>query len=88
MLLKTKRGISKTNSKRTQNEPQLSAQMREIRSKSELLDAALVPAGILDRRNAAGFEIVRTGGIRRIARKYKNSGNELEKYFKKKDMTF
>jgi hypothetical protein len=41
MLLKTKIGISK----RTQNEPQLSAQMREIEPKFEPFDIAHVPAG-------------------------------------------
>jgi hypothetical protein len=62
--------------------------MRETEPKFELIDIARVPAGDWIVGDAAGFEIVRTGGIWRIARKHNNSGNEAKKYLKTKEITF
>ncbi len=78
----------KTNSKRTQNELKLSAQMREIDSRPEFSDIPLVGGGGWIVRNAAGAEIVRLGETRRTARKHQNSGNKAKKYLKTKDITF
>ena len=64
MLLKTKKGTSETKLKRTQNEPQLSAQMRDIEPKFELFDTAHVPAGDWIVGDAAGNEIARLGETR------------------------
>jgi hypothetical protein len=88
MLMKTKKGMSETKLKRTRNEPQLSARMREIDPKFELFEIADVRAGDQIVGDVAGTEIARLGEIRRIARKYKNSGNEAKEYLKTKDITF
>jgi hypothetical protein len=64
MLLKRKRGFQK----RTQNEPQLSAQMREINPKFELFDTAHVPAGDWIVGDVAGTEIALLGETRGTAR--------------------
>ncbi len=58
--------------------------MGEIEPKFELFDIARVPAGDWD---MTGTEIVRLGQIRRIASKYKNSGNEAKKCLKTKEIT-
>ena len=84
MLLKTNEAFRK----RTQNEPQLSAQMREINPKFELFDTARVPAGDWIVGDVAGTEIALLGETWGTARAYKNSGNEQNKWFKKKDIAF
>jgi len=78
----------KTNSKRTQNEPQLSAQIREIEPKFELFDNARVGAGNWIVVDVAGTEIPRMGETRGTAREYKNRGNKAKKLLKTKDITF
>ena len=74
--------------KRTQERTQIGCSMRALNPRFERFDVAHVPAGALDCGKAAGFEIVRLAEIRRRGREYKNSGNELKKCFKMKDITF
>jgi len=87
MLLKTKEGVCKTKLKRTQIEPQLSAEMRAFRTEFELsaTSHALTKAANGNRdqgRNRPG------GRIQRTARKRENRGNEAKEYLKTKDITF
>ena len=83
--LKTKEGMFETKLKRTQNGPQLSAEMREPRVKFELSDTSHVLAGT----GKVGGGQHRPGrGIQRTARKYENRGNEAKEYLKTKDITF
>ena len=85
--LKTKEGMFETKLKRTQNGPQLSAEMREPRVKFELSDTSYVLAGTSNRIIGRGQH--RPGrGIQRTARKYENRGNEAKEYLKTKDITF
>jgi len=87
MSLKTNDGIPKTNPKRTENQSELVAQRALYKQDSTFL--APPPSCQWARgRNAVGVESARAGEIRRIARKYKNSGNELNKWFKIKDIHF
>jgi hypothetical protein len=88
MLLKTKRGISKTYSKRTQNEPQLSAQMRELEPKFELFDIAHVGAGDWIVGDGAGTGIAGLGETRETVREYENAGNKARMLMKTKHITF
>jgi hypothetical protein len=88
MLLKTKKGMSETKLKRTQNELKLSAQMREIEPKFELFDIAFVAAGDWIVGDAAGTEIARLGETRGTAREFKNSGNKARMLMKTKHITF
>jgi hypothetical protein len=85
MLLKTKKGMSETKLKRTQNEPQLSAQMRETEPKFELFDIAHVWAGEWIVGDGEETEIARLGETRETAGEYENSGNEAKKSLKTKD---
>jgi hypothetical protein len=87
MLLKTKRGISKTNSKRTQIEPQLSAEMRALRVKFAFSSTPQVLPEALNEKGGCGRHRP-VGGIQRTGREYENRGNELKKYFKMNDITF
>ena len=80
--------MSETKLKRTQNEPQLSAQMREIEPKFELFDIATVGAGDWIVGDAAGTEIARLGETRGTAREYKNTGNKARMLMKTKHITF
>jgi hypothetical protein len=84
MLLKTNDGILK----RTQNELQLSAQMREIEPKFELFDIAHVRAGDLIVGDGAGTEIARLREARGTAREYKNTRNKARMLMKTKHITF
>jgi len=88
MLLKTKKCMSRTKLKRTQNEPQLSAQMREIEPNFELIDIARVGAGVWTVGDGAGTEITRLVETQGSAREYNNSGNEAKKCVKTKHITF
>jgi len=88
MLLKTKKGMSRTKLKRTQNELQLSAQMREIEPKFELFDNAHVGAGNWIVGEVAGTEITRLVETRGTSREHKNSGNKAKKWLKTKHITF
>jgi hypothetical protein len=88
MLLKTKKGMSETKLKRTQNEPQLSTQMREIETKFEFFDIAHVWARAGLWGNGAGTEIARPGETRGIAREFKNTGNKARMLMKTKHITF
>ena len=72
--------------KRTQIEPQLSAEMRALRVKFEFSSTSQVLA---EASNGKGGRTNRpVGGIRRTAREYENRGNEAKKYLKTKDITF
>ena len=62
--------------------------MRALSAQFEDFGSAQVLAGGLERGNAPGFELARIAEPRRIARKYKNSGNEAKEYLKTKDITF
>ena len=62
--------------------------MLETESKFELFGVAHVRAADWTVEDVAGFEIARMGETRRIANKYKNSGNEAKNYLKTKDITF
>jgi hypothetical protein len=84
MLLKTKKGMSET----SQNEPQLSVQMREIEPKFELIDIAHVLAGDWIVGDAAGTEIARLGEARGTTREFKNIGNKARMLMKTKHITF
>ena len=84
MLLKTTEAFRK----RTQNEPQLSAQMREIEAKLELFDTAHVPAGDWIVGDGAGTEIARLVETRGTAREFKNGGNKARMLMKTKHITF
>ena len=84
MLLKTNKVISETNS----NELKLGAHMREMDAKSELFDSAHFPAGYRHGGMRRGSKLSEGGNPGRIAKNYKNSGNELKKYFETKDFTF
>jgi hypothetical protein len=88
MLLKTKKGMSETKLKRTQNEPQLSAQMREMNPKFELIDIAHARAGNRIVVDAAGIEIARLGETRGTASEFKNAGNKARMLVKTKHITF
>jgi hypothetical protein len=74
--------------KRTQNEPQLSAQMREMEPKFELIDGAHSRAGGWIAGDVAGTGIALLAETRGTAREYKNSGNKARMLMKKKDITF
>jgi hypothetical protein len=87
MLLKTQEGMCKTNSKRTQNEPQLSAETRALRAEFELSSASQVLAGASTGEDDRGRNRL-VGGIQRTTRKYENRGNEAKKCLKTKDITF
>jgi hypothetical protein len=88
MSLKTKRGMSETKLKRTQNEPPLRAQMREIEPKFELFDIAHAGAGNWIVRDGAGTGIAGLGETRETAREIKNSGNKARMLMKTKHITF
>jgi len=87
MLLKTNNRESKTMLKRTQHEPQLSAEMRASRIEFELstgLHALAETSSGKDGWNRTGP----VGRIQGIAGKYENRGNEPKKCLKIKDITF
>jgi len=88
MLLKTQKGMSETKLKRTQNEPQLSAQMRETELEFEHIGIAQFPAGDWIVGDAAGTGIARLGETRGTAREYKNTGNKARMLMKTNDITF
>jgi hypothetical protein len=87
MSLKTNNGVPKTNSKRTENPGELVAQCAVYKQDSAFL-APHASCRWAGRGNTVGFESARAKEIWRIARKYKNSGNELNKCFKIKDIHF
>jgi hypothetical protein len=76
------------NSKRTQNEPQLTAQMREMDSKFELFDIAHLRARDWIVADVTETEIALLEETRGTASEYKNSGNEAKKWLKTKHITF
>jgi hypothetical protein len=88
MLLKTKKDMSETKLKRTQNELKLSAQMREINPKFELFDIASVGAGDWIVGDVAGTEIAGLGEARGTAREFKNTGNKARMLMKTKHIAF
>ena len=62
--------------------------MRIFDPKSEPSSATRVRAAGRSQRNTPRTEIDPRGETRRIASKYKNSGNEAKKSLKTKDLTF
>jgi hypothetical protein len=84
MSLKTNEAFRK----RTQNEPQLSAQMREINPKFELIDGARVGAVDWIVGDAAGTGVARLAETRGTAREYKNNWNKARMLMKTKHITF
>ena len=80
MLLKTQKGMLETNS----NELQLSAQMREPEPEFVPFDIAHVSVAGWDRGMQQGSKLSDCASTW----KYKNSGNELKKWFKTNDITF
>ena len=87
MSLKTNDGLPKTNSKRTENQGELAAQCALYKRNSAFLTPR-ASCRWARRRNTVGFESAGAREIRRIVRKYKNSGNELNKLFRIKDIHF
>jgi hypothetical protein len=82
MFMKTRNAYSK----RTQNEPQLSAELDALKAEFELSNNlhVLVRASIGDRDR---FEVAREREIQWTARKYENRGNEAKKCLKTKEVT-
>ena len=82
MFLKTKNAYLK----RTQNEPQLSAEMDALKAELQLCNNlhVLAPASVGERaRSGNSWE----REIQRTARKHENRGNEAKKCLKTKDLT-
>jgi hypothetical protein len=73
--------------KRTQNEQQLSAEMRALHVKFEFSGTSLALAETSNVKGDRGRNRL-VGGIRRTARKYENRGNEAKKSLKTKHITF
>jgi len=73
--------------KRTQNEQQLSAEMRAFRPEFEFFIASQFLPEASNGQDAHGQDRP-VGGIRRTARKYENRGNEAKKSLKTKHITF
>ena len=73
--------------KRTQNEPQLNAEMGAPCVEFELSDTSHVLAKAANRKRVGGRNR-RGRGIQGTARKYENRGNEAKEYLKTKDITF
>jgi hypothetical protein len=86
MLLKTKEGVCKTKLKRTQIEPQLSAEMRALRVEFDFSDTLQVLAEASNGKDDCGRSHP-VGGIQRAAREYENRGNEAKKLLKTQDIT-
>jgi hypothetical protein len=62
--------------------------MRALNATFELFDTAVLQAAVWNGRMQQGLKFARTWETRRIARKYKNSGNEAKEYLKTKDIVF
>ena len=73
--------------KRTQNEPQLSAEMRALRVEFEFSNTSSVLAEASNGKEDGGRNRP-VRGIQRTAREYENRGNEAKEYLKTKDLTF
>jgi hypothetical protein len=73
--------------KRTQNELQLSAEMRALRVEFEFSSTSQVLAEASNGKDGRGRNRP-VGGIQRTARKYENRGNEAKKCLKTNDITF
>jgi hypothetical protein len=73
--------------KRTQNEPQLSAEMRAIRLEFEFASTSRVLARASNGKGARGRNRP-VGGFQRTLREYENRGNELNKCFRTKHIVF
>ena len=73
--------------KRTQNEPQLNAEMGASCIEFELYDTSHDLENATNRKRDRGRNQP-GGGIQRAARKYENRGNEAEEYLKTKHITF
>jgi hypothetical protein len=73
--------------KRTQIEPQLSAEMRALRAEFEFSNTSSVLAEASNGKELGGRNRP-VGGIQRTAREYENRGNEAKKCLKTKHITF
>jgi len=73
--------------KRTQNEPQLSAEMRALRAEFEVSNTSQVLARASNGNDGCGRDRL-VAVVQRTARKYENRGNEAKKSLKTKDITF
>jgi len=73
--------------KRTQIEPQLSAEMRALRVRFEFSSTSQVLAEALNGKGGYGRHRP-VGDIQRTAREYENRGNEAKNCLKIKDITF
>jgi hypothetical protein len=73
--------------KRTQNEPQLNAEIGASCVEFEISDTSQVLAKASNGKRDRGPNRPE-GGIQRTARKYENRGNEAKEYLKTKDITF
>jgi hypothetical protein len=73
--------------KRTQIEPQLSAEMRALRVNFEFSSTSQVLAEALNGKGGYGRHRP-VGDIQRTARKYENRGNKAKKCLKTKRITF
>ena len=73
--------------KRTQNEPQLNAEMGASCVEFELSETSHVLTKAANGKRERGRNRP-GGGIERNARKYENRGNEAKEYLKTKDITF
>jgi len=73
--------------KRTQNKPQLSAEMRALRVEFDFSSTSQVLAEASNGKEVGGRNRP-VGGIQRSAREYENRGNEAKKCLKTNDITF
>jgi hypothetical protein len=71
--------------KRTQNQPQLSPEMRALRVEFEFFQHF---TGFGSTGKDSSGRNRPAGGIQGTAREYENRGNEAKKYLKTKDITF
>jgi hypothetical protein len=62
--------------------------MRALNATFELFDTAHLPAAAWSGSREQDSKLPGRGELQRIARKYKNSGNEAKEYLKTKDITF
>ncbi len=74
--------------KRTQNEPQLSAEMRALRAEFEFSSTSQVLAGASSGKDGRAWPKSPGRGVQGTAGEYENRGNKAKEYLKTKDITF
>jgi len=87
-LIENKVGHIETKPRTKLKRTPIECEMSALSAPFELIDAAIVPAGVRIKGSTARFETARVGGIKRNARKYKNRGNKAKEWLKTKDITF